>query len=377
MNIVNRINKTSTNRSGVARYLFQPLGLRGVTTMNRIMMSPMCQFCATDGMPDDWHFQHLVSRAVGGAGIVFTEAVHVEPRGRITPNCLGLWNDQQRDALEQIVRGIKKHGALAGIQIAHAGRKASTARPSDGGKPLAPGAGGWETIGPSPIPFDEGYRAPESMDHGMIAAVLDSFASAARRARDAGFDIVEIHAAHGYLLHSFLSPASNRREDGYGGSLENRARLLLETVDAVRGEWPDDLPLFVRLSCTDWVEDGWNLADTVELAKLLKQQGKVDLIDCSSGGGDPRAAIRVYPGYQVDLAATVKREAGMPTAAVGLVHTPELAEYVVASGAADIVAVGRALLGDPYWPLRAAKSLGSDAPWPFQYSRAFSSFPVP
>lgn len=351
-------------------HLFRPLALRSVTSKNRIMLSPMCQYCATDGIPDDWHFQHLASRAVGGAGIVFTEATHVEPRGRITAHCLGLWNDRQRDAFARIAAFIKTQGAIPGIQLAHAGRKASTARPVDGGKPLTAETGAWPVIGPSPIPFAATYAVPATMDRAAIDSVVESFAAAARRARDAGFRIVELHAAHGYLLHSFLSPVSNQRSDEYGGAIGNRARLLLQTIDAIRTEWPDDLPLFVRLSCTDWVEGGWDLQSTVHVARMLKEQGKVDLVDCSSGGGDPRAAVRPYPGYQVQLAATVRRDAGIATGAVGLIHDPYMAEHVLASGAADFVVLGRTLLGDPYWPLKAATKLRTSVEWPYQIQRA-------
>lgn len=356
--------------SGSVPHLFQALTLRSVTAKNRIMLSPMCQYCATDGVPDDWHFQHLAARAVGGTGIVFSEATHVEARGRITAHCLGLWNDFQRDAFARIVAFVKGQGALAGIQLAHAGRKASTARPVDGGKPLGRAAGAWDVIGPSAIPFDLGFPVPAAMDRGDIESVLGSYASAARRAREAGFEIIELHAAHGYLLHSFLSPSSNHRNDEYGGTLENRARLLLRTIDAVRTQWPDDLPLFVRLSCTDWIDGAWDIESSVEVAKMLKQHGGVDVIDCSSGGGDARAVVRAYPGYQVGFAETIRRRVGIPTAAVGLIHSPDMAEHVLADGAADLVVLGRTLLGDPYWPLKAAKRLHTDITWPYQYKRA-------
>ena len=349
--------------------LFQPLTLRSVTVRNRIMVSPMCQYSATDGVANDWHLQHLGSRAVGGAGIVSTEVVHVEPRGRITPCCLGLWNDEQRDALARIVRFMKSQGAATAIQIGHAGRKASTAQPWKGGKPLSAEAGGWQTIAPSPLPFADGYPVPVEMDLDTIAATLKLFAASTRRAREAGFDIVELHAAHGYLIHEFLSPLSNRRTDRYGGSFENRARLLLEAIDAVRSEWPDDMPLFVRLSSVDWVEGGCDLEGTVRLAQLLKAGGKVDLIDSSSGGVDPRQKIPLFPGYQVPFAAAIRRRAGIATGAVGLINAPDLAEQILATGQADLIIMARAMLNDPYWPLHAAKVLKTKIPWPVQYER--------
>ena len=349
--------------------LFQPLTLRSVTVRNRIMVSPMCQYSATDGVANDWHLQHLGSRAVGGAGIVSTEVVHVEPRGRITPCCLGLCNDEQRDALARIVRFMKSQGAATAIQIGHAGRKASTAQPWKGGKPLSAEAGGWQPIAPSPLPFADGYPVPVEMDLDTIAATLKLFAASTRRAREAGFDIVELHAAHGYLIHEFLSPLSNRRTDRYGGSFENRARLLLEAIDAVRSEWPDDMPLFVRLSSVDWVEGGCDLEGTVRLAQLLKAGGKVDLIDSSSGGVDPRQKIPLFPGYQVPFAAEIRRRAGIATGAVGLINAPDLAEQILATGQADLIIMARAMLNDPYWPLHAAKVLKTKIPWPPQYER--------
>lgn len=352
-------------------HLFRPMALRSVTARNRIMVAPMCQYSATDGVPNDWHMQHLGSRAVGGAGIVFTEATHVEAIGRITPRCLGLWNDDQRDAFVPIVALIARQGAVPAIQLAHAGRKASTSPPWEGTRPLPPGkGGGWQPIGPSPLPFAEGYTTPTEMSTADIAALAEAFAASTARAREAGFELVEIHGAHGYLIHSFLSPLSNRRADAYGGSVSNRARLLLEVVDAVRGEWPDDLPLFVRLSCSDWVDGGVTVEDTIEVARLLRETGKVDLIDCSSGGGDPRQQVPFHPGYQVPFAEAVRREADIPTAAVGLISRPEHAEEILANGRADLIALARAVLADPYWPLHAAKILGAEnPPWPRQYER--------
>lgn len=350
-------------------HIFRPITFRSVTVRNRIMVSPMCQYSATDGVANDWHLQHLGARAVGGAGIVSTEVVHVEPRGRITPHCLGLWNDAQRDALARIVRFMKSQGAATAIQIGHAGRKASTAQPWKGGKPLSAQEGGWQTIAPSPLPFADGYAVPVEMDLDTIAATLKLFAASARRAREAGFDIVELHAAHGYLIHEFRSPLSNHRTDRYGGSFENRTRFLLEAIDAVRSEWPDDKPLFVRLSCVDWMEGGCDLEDTVRLAQLLKAGGRIDLIDSSSGGLDPRQKIPLYPGYQVPFAAEIRRRAGIATGAVGLINAPDLAEQILASGQADLIIMARAMLNDPYWPLHAAKVLKAKIPWPVQYER--------
>ena len=350
-------------------HIFRPITFRSVTARNRIMVSPMCQYSADDGVANDWHFQHLGCRAVGGAGIVFTEVVHTEPRGRITRYCLGLWNDAQRDALARIVRFLKSQGAVAGMQIGHAGRKGSTARPWDGGKPIALADGGWEIIGPSAIPFAEGHIAPVEMDKSMIAEAIAQFAANTRRAREAGFDILEIHSAHGYLIHEFLSPLSNRRTDEYGGSFENRIRFLLEIIDGVRSEWPADKPLFLRISSTDWIEGGWNLESSVKLAQALKAGGKVDLIDCSSGGLSPQQKITLHPGYQVQFAAAIRARAGIATGAVGLINAPDLAEQIVASGQADIVIMARAMLNDPYWPLHAAKVLKAKISWPPQYER--------
>jgi len=351
-------------------HLFRPLALRSVTARNRIMMSPMCQYSATDGMPADWHFVHLGSRAVGGAGIVSTEVVHVSPEGRITPNCLGLWNDAQRDGFARIAAFVAAQGAVPAIQIGHAGRKASIARPWDGNRPLAPHEGGWPVIGPSALPFADDHPTPAAMTAADIARVHDDFAAAARRAREAGFKLVELHCAHGYLAHQFLSPIANVRTDRYGGSAENRARFAVELVAAVRREWPADLPLLVRLSCTDWVEGGFDIDGAVDLARRLKAGGGVDLIDCSSGGLDPRQRIPVHPGYQVPFAERIRREAGIATGAVGLLHSPDAAEAVLGNGQADLVILGRTLLADPYWPLRAAKALRRPAAWPVQYERA-------
>ncbi|MBL8663436.1 MAG: NADH:flavin oxidoreductase/NADH oxidase [Candidatus Odyssella sp.] len=350
--------------------MFRPLALRSVTARNRIMLSPMCQYSAADGVPNAWHLQHLGARAAGGAGIVCTEVTHVEARGRITPHCLGLWNDAQRDAFAPIAAFIASQGAVPAIQLGHAGRKASVARPWDGNRPIAPGAGGWETIGPSALPYGA-FPAPRAMTEDDIGAVVAAFGAAARRAREAGFRLIEVHGAHGYLLHEFLSPLSNARTDRYGGSLENRARLLMQTLDAIRAEWPAELPLAVRLSCTDWVPGGWDVAESVALARLMKARGDVDFVDCSSGGNDSAQQIPVHPGYQVGFAERVRRDAGIATAAVGLIHSPDMAEEILANGRADLVVLGRTLLGDPMWPLRAAKALKArTVKWPVQYERA-------
>ena len=349
--------------------LFQPLALRGLTLPNRIAVSPMCQYQAVDGVAQDWHLVHLGGLAQGGAGLVITEATAVTPEGRISPDDLGLWYDAQAEALGRIVRFIASQGAVPGIQLAHAGRKASNPAPWKGSGSLPLAQGGWTPVAPSALPFDAGWTVPTALDATGLTGVIRAFADAARRALAAGFQVAEVHAAHGYLLHQFLSPLSNHREDAYGGSFENRTRLLREVVAAVRGVWPERLPLFVRLSTTDWVEGGWNLEQSVELAKVLKGLG-VDLVDCSSGGLVPRAEIPLGPGYQVPFAAAIRREVDMPTAAVGLITEPAQAEQIVANGEADAVLLARELLRDPYWPLRAARALRADGPWPKQYGRA-------
>lgn len=356
--------------SPAAPALFTPLSLRGITLRNRVVVSPMCMYSSTDGFINaDWHVIHLGSRAVGGAALVFTEATAVTAQGRISAFDLGIWDDAHVDGLASVVRAIKVHGAVAGIQLAHAGRKASVARPWEGGRQLALEAGGWPTVAPSAIPFREGERAPDALSLDGIREVMRAFVDAVRRARAAGFDVVELHAAHGYLLHEFLSPLSNHRTDEYGGSFENRIRLVLEVARAARAEWPDSLPLFVRISATDWAEGGWDVAQSVELARRLAAIG-VDLVDCSSGGLVPAVRIPVGPGYQVHLAEQVRREGGLPTGAVGMITEPAQAEAVVASGAADVVLLARELLRDPYWPLRAARTLGARVAWPDQYLRA-------
>jgi 2,4-dienoyl-CoA reductase-like NADH-dependent reductase (Old Yellow Enzyme family) len=349
--------------------LFRPLPLRELLLANRIAVSPMCQYSSTDGFATDWHLVHLGSRAVGGAGLVMTEATAVTPEGRISPQDLGLWSDAHLPALSRCARFIRNHDAAAGIQLAHAGRKASVARPWEGGRRLAKDAGGWETVGPSAVAFRPEDPAPRALDGAEIDAVVEAFAAASRRAVDAGFQVVEVHAAHGYLLHEFLSPLSNQREDEYGGSFENRIRLVLRVVQAVRRIWPAGLPVLVRISATDWIEGGWDIEQSIELARRLKQCG-VDLVDCSSGGLVPGAKVPAGPGYQVEFAARCRREAGIATGAVGLITRAEQADAIVARGEADLILLARELLRDPYWPLRAARALGVKGGWPVQYLRA-------
>lgn len=350
-------------------HLLSPIAIRGVSLKNRIAVSPMCQYSAVDGLADDWHLVHLGSRAVGGAGLVLTEAAAVTPDGRISPSDLGIWKDEHVPFLARCTAFIRAHGAAAGIQLAHAGRKASTARPWEGGHQVGADAGGWTPVAPSAIPFSPKDVTPTALDRAGIRAVVEAFGAAARRSLAAGFDVIELHAAHGYLLHSFLSPLCNQRSDEYGGPFHNRIRLLLEVTAAVRAAWPEQLPLFVRVSATDWVEGGWDLPQSVELARRLGPLG-VDLVDCSSGGAVPGVRIPVAPGYQVPFAETIRREAGMPTGAVGLITEPTQADAIVASGQADLVLLARELLRDPYWPLHAAHALGTKGAWPAQYLRA-------
>ncbi len=349
--------------------LFSPLTLRSLTLRNRIAVSPMCQYSAVDGRANDWHLVHLGARAAGGAGLVVFEATAVEARGRISPADLGLWDDAQVEPLARIVRFVEGQGAASCLQLAHAGRKASTAPPWEGGGPVAPSAGGWLPVAPSALPFRDGDAAPHALDAGELRAVVQAFAAAARRATAAGFRAVEIHAAHGYLLHQFLSPLSNRRADAYGGSFENRTRLVREVVSAVRAEWPEPLPVIVRISATDWVEGGWDVAQSVELARGLAPLG-VELVDVSSGGLVPTAQVPAGPGYQAGFAERIRREAHVATGAVGMISAPEQADHVIRSGQADLVLMARELLRDPHFPLRAARALGQDGPWPKQYLRA-------
>jgi 2,4-dienoyl-CoA reductase-like NADH-dependent reductase (Old Yellow Enzyme family) len=353
--------------------LFSPLTIKSVVLRNRVGVSPMCQYSSADGVATDWHLVHLGSRATGGAAVVIAEATAVSPEGRITPGCAGIWADKHVAALEPITRFIKSQGSVPGIQLAHAGRKASAAVPAQGGAHLPETAGGWATVAPSAVAFGgELPRVPRAMTDGDIAKAQADFAAGARRALAAGFEWLELHAAHGYLGHEFLSPLSNRRTDRYGGSLENRMRFVLETTRAVRAVWPDRLPLTVRLSCTDWVPGGWDIADSVELSRRLKAEG-VDLVDCSSGALVPDARIPVAPGFQVPFAERIRREARIATAAVGLITEPAQADAIIRAGQADLVYLARAFLRDPYWALHAARTLNdADAlPPPPQYGRAF------
>ena len=351
--------------------LFTPLALREVTLRNRIVVSPMCEYSSPDGFATDWHMVHLGSRAVGRAGLVLTEATAVTADGRISPADLGIYRDEHVDALARIFRFIEAEGAVPGMQLAHAGRKASTAEPWKGGGPVAVADGGWTPIwAPSALPFREGWQTPRAMSADDIAGVVAAFAAAARRLLAAGGKVAEIHAAHGYLLHEFLSPLSNRRDDEYGGAFDNRTRIVRDVVDAVRAVWPERLPLFVRISATDWMEGGWTIEDSIALAAQLKERG-VDLIDCSSGGNVPRAAIPAGPGYQVPFAERIRREAGIMTGAVGMITEPAQAEAILAQGQADAIIMARQLLRDPYWPLHAAGALGETVAPPVQYQRAF------
>lgn len=349
--------------------LFSFLRLRDVEFRNRIFVSPMCQYSSEDGMPNDWHFVHLGSRAVGGAALVMVEATAVSPEGRISPGDTGIWSDAHAEAFKHITAFIKSQGAVPGIQLAHAGRKASTDVPWRGGGFLRESEGGWQTLAPSPVPFREGETPPREMSPGDIEEVVAQFTTAARRSLDAGFEVVEIHMAHGYLLHEFLSPLSNQRADEYGGSLEARAQFPLNVAYAVREAFPAHLPVFARISATDWVEGGWDLQQSIQLARWLKEAG-VDLIDCSSGGVMPKVRIPAAPGYQTPFAASIRKEAGIATGAVGFITEPHQAEQIIAAGEADAVFLARAMLRDPYWALHAAKLLQVDVAYPQQYERA-------
>jgi len=348
--------------------LFSSLHIKNITLKNRIVVSPMCQYTANDGFTNDWHLVHLGSRAVGGTGLIFTEATAVSPEGRISPGDVGLWNDEHIHGLSRIVSFIHLQGAIAGIQLAHAGRKASCSVPRDGGKQLDEKHGGWQTVAPGAIPFLAEDRKPEPLNKEGIHKVVSDFKAAAGRALAAGFKVVEIHSAHGYLLHEFLSPLSNQRTDEYGGSFENRIRLLQQVIDAVKSVWPAENPLFVRISSTDWTEGGWTVEDSVKLAYILKDMG-VDLIDCSSGGNVLNAKIPVSPGYQVPFSEAV-RKTGILTGAVGFITTARQAETILQEEKADLVFLARELLRNPYFPLFAARELDDDITWPVQYMRA-------
>lgn len=332
----------------------------------------MCQYCGRDGMPTEWHFVHLGSRAVGGAGIVMVEATAVEQRGQISHGDLGLWRDGQMEPYERIARFIKSQGAVAALQLAHAGRKASTDVPWRGGKPLSIEEGGWQPVAPSPIAFTPQHATPHELSQSEIRDITTAYARTAQRALAAGFELLEIHGAHGYLINEFLSPLSNHRKDGYGGSFENRTRFAREVIQAVRSAWPEDLPLFLRISATDWIDGGWTINDSVELTRIVKTLG-VDLIDCSSGGTSPAQQIPVGPGFQVSFAEQIRREASIPTGAVGLITDPKQADEIIRTGKADIVLLAREFLRDAYWPIHAAIALGAELPAiPPQYARAYS-----
>ncbi|HRH51359.1 MAG TPA: NADH:flavin oxidoreductase/NADH oxidase [Panacibacter sp.] len=349
--------------------LFQPFTIRSITLKNRIAVSPMCQYSAVDGFANDWHLVHLGSRAVGGAGLIVMEASAVSPEGRITPDDIGIWKNEHIPFLQRITAFISLQGAVPGIQLAHAGRKASHQSPWKGAKPLAKEAGAWQTIAPSAIPFKDTDPIPVAMNTDAIRQLVSDFRTAAARALQAGFKVVEIHAAHGYLINSFLSPISNQRTDEYGGAFENRTRLLVEIVHAVRSVWPHDYPLFVRISASDWVEGGWTIDDSVVLSAVLKNIN-VDLIDCSSGGNSAAAKIPVAPMYQTPFAERIKKETGILTGTVGMINTAEEAESIISSERADIVLLARQFLRDPYFPLHAAKELAVEVDWPNQYLRA-------
>jgi 2,4-dienoyl-CoA reductase-like NADH-dependent reductase (Old Yellow Enzyme family) len=351
-------------------HLFDPLSIRDITFANRVFVSPMCEYSSTDGFANDWHFVHLGSRAVGGAGLVLTEATAVLPEGRISPQDLGIWKDEHIEPLSRIVRFIHEQGSVAGMQLAHAGRKGSTYAPRAGHGKVPESKGGWNNVvAPSALPFSADYPMPRALSIDGIQDVVSAFAAAARRACEAGFRVIEVHAAHGYLIHEFLSPLSNQRTDAYGGSFENRTRILREVVAAVRDSWPEGAPLFVRISATDWIDGGWDIEQSVELARQLKELG-ADLIDCSSGGNVAHAEIPVGPGYQTRFAERIRREADILTGAVGMITSPVQAEHILATGQADAVIIARELLRDPYWPLRAASELGQHISWPVQYLRA-------
>ena len=351
-------------------HLFSPLSIRGLTLRNRVGVAPMCQYSYTGGFSNDWQVMHLGARAAGGAALIISEATAVEARGRITPHDVGIWRDEHIAPLRRVTDFIKAQGAVAGIQLAHAGRKACTTRPWDGGKPVSASQPDfWPVVGPSPLPFDEGYQTPHELSLAEIHAVQAAFRDAAERALQAGFEWLELHAAHGYLITNFLSPFSNQRQDEYGGSFENRVRFLLETVRAVRPVWPQSLPFTLRISATEWKEGGWTLEETLRLAGLLKAEG-VDLMDCSSGGNVPGVKIALGPGYQVPLSEAV-RATGMPTAAVGLITVPQHADEIIRNERADLVLLGREMLRNPHWALHAAQALRQAPPTPPQYLRAF------
>jgi 2,4-dienoyl-CoA reductase-like NADH-dependent reductase (Old Yellow Enzyme family) len=350
-------------------HLFSPLKIKNVELKNRILLSPMCQYSSEDGFANDWHLVHLGSRAVGGAAIVFTEATAVVPEGRISPNDLGIWKDEHITFLKKITDFIKKQGSVPGIQIAHAGRKSSQLPPWKGSKELTEEQGGWRTYAPSAIPFKEDQIAPNEMTEAEIKKTIQHFQDAALRAKKAGFEVIELHGAHGYLINEFLSPASNKRKDSYGGSFENRTRFLLEIIESVRKVWEEENPLFLRISATDWKEGAWTLNDSIKLTTLLKTK-TIDLIDCSTGGNVAHVKIPVKPLYQVEFSESIKKVTGMLTGTVGLITTSEEANAIIEENKADVVLLGREMLRDPYFPLRAAAELNTEINWPLQYERA-------
>ncbi|RNL78135.1 NADPH dehydrogenase NamA [Sinomicrobium pectinilyticum] len=351
--------------------LFHPLEIKNIRLKNRIIVSPMCQYSAEDGFANDWHLVHLGSRAVGGAALIIAEATAVSPEGRISPHDLGIWKDEHIEKLRQITSFIKAQHAIPGIQLSHAGRKASTAEPWNGRGEILPEEGGWQTFAPSAVAYSDTYPMPLALDEEGIRNIVTDFVKATERVYRAGFEVVEVHAAHGYLLHQFLSPLSNQRTDAYGGSFENRIRLLLEIVEEIKTVWPDTLPIFVRISATDWAEGGWNPEESVALTNILKEKG-VDLIDVSTGGLVPHQKIPVGPGYQLPFASKIKKETGMLTSAVGMITDAAQAETILVNGDADLVMIARELLRDPYFPIHAARKLNTDISLPVQYERAWS-----
>lgn len=353
----------------MASKLFSSLKLRDIEFKNRIFLPPMDMFCSKDGIPSDWHFVHYGTRAMGGAALIIQEATAISSEGRISLGDLGIWSDKHAEAFRRITTFVKAQGAVPGVQLAHAGRKASVMIPwLDGDRPLTEEEGGWQTLGPSPIAFAPSFPVPREMTLKDLDEVVYQFVTAAQYALAAGFEVVEVHMAHGYLCHQFLSPLSNKRNDEYGGSIDNRFRLPLQVAEAVRKTWPDNLPVFVRVSATDWVEGGWDLPQTIQLARSLKEIG-IDLIDCSTGGLVPDAIIPAGPGFQTPFAAAIRNEAKIPTAAVGFITDPSQAEQIVSTGIADAVLLGREMLRNPYWPLEAARALRADIAWPSQYLR--------
>jgi 2,4-dienoyl-CoA reductase-like NADH-dependent reductase (Old Yellow Enzyme family) len=363
------IYSSPSSMESLMKHLFSSLKLRELTISNRIFLSPMCQYSSHEGQPNNWHLVHLGARAAGGCGLIITEATAVSPQGRISPDDLGIWSDKQVKPFSELVQFIKKQGSIAGIQLAHAGRKASVDAPWRGGKALKQSERGWTPSAPSPISFAENHPTPHELTSSDLERIEEDFSQAAERALKAGFQITEVHAAHGYLLHQFLSPLSNKRTDEFGGVLENRMKFPLRITRTVREIWPEQLPVFVRISATDWVEGGWDLEQATTFSQQLKKQG-IDLIDCSSGGLVPDAVIPAGPGFQIPFAEKIRHETGMATAAVGLITEADQAERIIASGQADAVLLGRELLRNPSWPLQAAKKLNADISWPPQYERA-------